>query len=343
MTYLAGKLVLEIREGAPNNGESDSNIGRVKQMRINRLVYPYISPQSYRRWLRDTLTDGTPASPVVRSGSGAKQQAYTAGEPHHYLDDDLFGYMRAIKNAETQRDSVLSIGTLRAISPQRPVEDFGTMSRGFGANENPVLHQHEFYTADVSADWLIDVGHIGVFTLGGAGHRTNLTPQQAKEAKEGGAGALSFRGIEAVALPVEVRRDRLAALLEAMAATRGGAKQALHYGDRAPALLIAAPMRGGVNPFGRVIGSDDGRTVFRPEVLLAELSAWEDELAGPVQVGWAPGYLDDERGRAQSALATQIAEGSVVIDHPRTMLRTLAEKIRTGAHDEWFATPELVR
>jgi hypothetical protein len=84
MSYLAGKLVIEVREGAPNNGVTDDGgVGRVKQIRLgsgrDSRLYPYIAPQAYRRWLRDTLTAGTEASPVIRSGSGAKQQAYTAG------------------------------------------------------------------------------------------------------------------------------------------------------------------------------------------------------------------------------------------------------------------------
>jgi CRISPR-associated protein Cas7/Cst2/DevR subtype I-B len=344
MSYLAGKLVIEVREGAPNNGlTDDGGVGRVKQVRLwagrDSRLYPYISPQAYRRWLRDTLTAGTTASPVIRSGSGAKQQAYTAGEPHRYVDDDLFGYMRAIKDNETNRDSVLSIGTLRAVSPARPTEDFGTMSRGFAADENPVIHRHEFYTADMAADLLIDVAHIGVFTLGGAGHRRSLTDQQVGEALADGASRVRFRGIDAVALPLAARRGRLAGLLQAMASVRGGAKQTLHYGDRTSALLVLVPMRGGISPLGRVIGDGGGSTEVRADVLRAEMAAWDGEILGPVWVGWAPGYLAGQRDRVAGDLADLVKDGRVVVDHPRTLLLGLAKEVQAGEHDDWFTDP----
>ena len=344
MSYLAGKLVIEVREGAPNNGlTDDGGVGRVKQIRLgsgrDSRLYPYIAPQAYRRWLRDTLTAGTEASPVIRSGSGAKQQAYTVGEPHRYVDDDLFGYMRAIKDKETQRDSVLSVGTLRAVSPARPTEDFGTMSRGFSADERPVLHRHEFYTADMATDLLIDVAHIGVFTLGGAGHRRSLTDEQVVEALAGGASKVRFRGIDAVALPLETRRERLAGLLGAMASVRGGAKQALHYGDRTPALLVLVPMRGGISPLGRVVADSGGTTEVRADVLRAELDGWAEETLGPVWVGWAPGYLAGQRDRVAADLADLVKDGRVVLDHPRTLLLALAKEIRAGEHDDWFTDP----
>ena len=66
-------------------------------MRVGRDVYPYVSAQAFRRWLRDSLPAEEQASPVTRSGSGKKQQAYTSGRPDKYLDDDLFGYMVAVK------------------------------------------------------------------------------------------------------------------------------------------------------------------------------------------------------------------------------------------------------
>jgi CRISPR-associated protein Cas7/Cst2/DevR subtype I-B len=337
MSSLAGKLVIEIREGAPNNGDADDNgTTRVKRMRIGREVFPYVAPQAYRRWLRDTLTDGTDASPVVRVGKGKRQQAYTAGEPHKFVDDDLMGYMRAVEGDRTYRDTVVYIGTLRAISPTRVVEDFGTMSRGFTADEHPVIHRHEFYTASIATDLLIDVAHIGVFTLGGAGHRRNLNQQQRDDALAAGATPCIFRGVDALALPLDERRERLARLLEAMSSVHGGAKKALHYGDRTPALLLLAPMRGQLNPFGRIIGDRDGHTTLQETVLQQELAAWQDEITGPLRLGWAPGYLEAERTRVASALDALQQAGRLIVDHPRILLKTLAAEIRDGSHDTWF-------
>lgn len=312
----------------------------VKQMRVGREVYPYVSAQAFRRWLRDSLPAGEPRSAVVRSGKGKQQQAYTTGRPDRFLDDDLFGYMVALKGGDTcQRDTVLATGTLVSVTPQRPTRDFGTMSRGFAAGENPVIHEHEHYTAELAGDLLLDVARIGTFEVGGSGLRVALTAQAAQEAAGAGAEPVDFRRVPSLRLGLAERRRRAAVLLRTLSAVRGGAKQALHYGDRTPALVLLAPVKGGVNPFTRVFAVRDGRTVFDVDVLTEELAAWRDELDGPVFLGWAPGFLGDQRGAARAALSPQVVAGEVVIDHPRVLLTRLAKEIDHGTHDGWFEDP----
>ncbi|MFY1686179.1 type I-B CRISPR-associated protein Cas7/Cst2/DevR [Micromonospora sp. WMMD730] len=342
MTYLVGKVALGVVAGAPNNGLGEDNVAKVKTMRVGRDVFPYVSAQAFRRWLRDSLPAGEPRSPVIRSGSGKKQQAYTAGRPHRYLDDDLFGYMVAVKkdadgNSSTcQRDTVLATGTLVAVSPRYPESDFGTMSRGFGAGENPVIHGHEFYTAELAGDLLLDLPRVGVFETDASGLKVALTSAGAVEAREDGAEPTEFRDAQALRLPLDERRRRVALLLRTLAAVRGGAKQSLHYGDRAPALMVLAPVKGGVNPFTRVLAAQDRHTVFRADVLREEIGAWADELDGPVLLGWAPGFLGDQRERVRRELADLIEGGQVVFGHPRSLLNALGDEFARGAHDAWF-------
>lgn len=342
MTYLVGKIALDVVAGAPNNAGSDGNVAATKTMRVGRDVYPYVSAQAFRRWLRDSLPAEEQASPVERSGSGKKQQAYTSGRPDKYLDDDLFGYMVAVKGkasgeaATCQRETVLATGTLVSVVPRPPTEDFGTMTRGFAAGAQPVIHQHQFYTAELAGDLLLDLPRVGVFEVDGSGVKIALTAAAAKEAEAAGAEPTTLRNVKALRLPLAERRRRVAVLLRALAALRGGAKRALHYGDRTPALVLLAPVKGGVNPFTRVLGAKDGRTTFRTDVLLEEMSAWADELVGPVMIGWAPGFLGDQRDRARRELATLIDEGTIVIDHPRLLLIQLADRIVSGELDSWF-------
>ncbi|MBO4270954.1 type I-B CRISPR-associated protein Cas7/Cst2/DevR [Microbispora triticiradicis] len=343
MSYLVGKVVLDIVAGAPNNGLGEDNVARVKQLRVGRDVHPYVSAQAFRRWLRDSLPSSEPASPVIRSGSGQKQQAYTKGRPDLYLDDDLFGYMVAVKNdkAKTcQRDTVLATGTFVSVAPRAPERDFGTMSRGFSAGENPVLHGHEFYSAELAGDVLLDLPRVGVFEIDGSGLEVALPEPAAKEARERGAEPVTFRGGEALRLPVEERRRRAALLLRTLAAVRGGAKQSMHYGDRTPALVLLAPLKGGINPFTRVLGVRNGRARFDSAVLRAEMQAWADELDGPVMLGWAPGFLGDQRDQACAELADLIATDDLVVDHPRILLGRLAEQIERGERDTWFEDPK---
>lgn len=342
MTYLVGKVAIDVVAGAPNNGEGEDNVAKTKAMRVGRDIYPYVSAQAFRRWLRDSLPAGEPRSGVTRSGTGKKQQAYTEGRPDRFLDDDIFGYMVALKNSKDtcQRDTVLATGTLVAVTPRQPKEDFGTMSRGFAVGENPVLHAHEFYTAELAGDLLIDLPRVGVFEVAGSGLKVALTEQAAEQARAAGAEEVAFRDTGCLRLPVAERRRRAALLLRTLAALRGGAKQSLHYGDRTPALLLLAPMKGGINPFTRILAAQDGRAVFRADTLREEISAWSDELDGPILLGWAPGFLGDQRVRAAGELADLIEAGAVVIDHPRVALQNLADRIEQGEHDAWFEEPE---
>lgn len=341
MTYLVGKLALDVRAGAPNNGRGDDNRGVVKHLRAERgSVYPYVSAQAFRRWLRESLPDGEARSPVTRSGSGKKQQAYTDGRPDRYLDDDMFGYMVAIKGENFQRDTVLATGTLVSVTPRQPTSDFGTMSRGFPAEANPVIHEHEHYTAELAGDVLLDLPRSGTFEQEGGGLRRALRPDAAAEAKQRGATEVTFRGVGSLRLPIEERRRRAAVLLRAMAEVRGGAQRAMHYGDRSPVFVLLAPLKGGNNPFTRVLtASEDRRVRFDLATFTEELTAWQDELDGPVMIGWSPGFLGDQRDRVRRDLAEEIAAGQVMIEHPRTLLRELADKIESGAHDEWFEDP----
>lgn len=336
MTYLVGKIALDIMAGAPNNGRGENNVALVKQIRINGKTHPYVSAQAFRRWLRDSLPADEPRSGVSRSGTGKNQQAYTEGRPDLYLDDDLFGYMVAVSKANYQRDTVLATGTLVAVAPQWPAKDFGTMSRGFKAEENPVIHEHEHYSADLAGDLLLDVPRVGTFEMGGSGLRTALPAAAAKDAELAGAEQVTFRGTGALRLPIAERRRRVALLLRTLAGLRGGAKRSLHYGDRTPAFVLLAPVKGGINPFTRVLREHAQHTEFDDDVLREELRAWSDELTGPVRIGWAPGFLGEQREKARAELADLIEAGQVVIDHPRVVLTGLAEQVQNGEHDAWF-------
>ncbi|GAA0913212.1 type I-B CRISPR-associated protein Cas7/Cst2/DevR [Streptomyces thermoalcalitolerans] len=350
MAYLAGRMVIAVEAGAPNNGKGEETRARVKYARIRGQSYPYVSAQAVRRWIRDGMVElGSVPSPVTRVGKaqGKAQKANTEADPVRYADDDLFGYMRAGAKkddaATTLRDSPFMLGTLLSVEPVQVTEDFGVMSRGV---IEPVLHGHEFYTADLAAPFLLDVPRIGTFTVPtseGVG-RPNYLSQEAAlavaEAAAAGATPVTFRHQPAVRLPLEERRNRAALLLEALAHLSGGAKQALHYGDRVPALLVVVPFQGGVNPLAHCIDSEPGVGArLRGDVLRQELRAWEGEWEPPVRIGWRPGFHDEQRLVFEKECAEELAAGRIVIDHPRTLLRNLAAELREGRHDGWFDDP----
>ena len=65
------------------------------------------------------------------------------------------------------------------------------------------------------------------------------------------------------------------------------------------------------------------------------LASW----TGPVLIGWSPGFLGDQREQARRALADQISGGRLVIDHPRTVLRSLADQVEAGQNDRVVRGP----
>jgi CRISPR-associated protein Cst2 len=352
MTYLAGKIVLAVTAGAPNNGAGSGTTAPVKKATVRGRTYPYVSAQAFRRWLRETMVvRGSVPSPTARVGKqeGKAQKATTDADPAQYADDDLFGYMKATaksdNEATTLRDSPFMVGTFLSVEPVRMTEDFGVMSRGIPM---PVLHAHEFYTADLAAPFLLDLPRIGTFTLpdkSGAGRANYLdmaSAQKAADAIAAGAAPEQFRGQQALRLPLEQRRERAAILLEAMSDLAGGAKKALHYGDRTPALVALVPMAGGVNPLGFVIdGAEDGSGLqVRSGALREELRAWQGEWEAPVRFGWRPGFREELRKEFEAGLGDFIGQGQVTVDHPRTMLRALAAEIRDGRRDAWFDDPK---
>ncbi|MGW1839150.1 type I-B CRISPR-associated protein Cas7/Cst2/DevR [Streptomyces sp. NPDC002067] len=347
MTYLAGSIVLAVRAGAPNNGKGEENTGRIKYAQVRGGRYPYVSAQAVRRWIRDGMVElGSVPSPVTRVGKaqGKAQKANTEANPVKFADDDLFGYMKAgAKKGDagtTLRDSPFMLGTLMSVEPVFPTLDFGVMARQVA---EPVLHGHEFYTADLAAPFLLDLPRIGTFTLPdaeGVGRPNYLTQDQALQVAEAaalGASTTHFRDQPAVRLPATERARRAALLLEALAHLSGGAKQALHYGDRVPSLLILLPFKGGINPLGHVLDRDmDAGVRVRGGVLLQELEVWQGEWEAPVRIGWRPGFHERMREDFERECAKEIADGTIVIGHPRTVLLGLAAELRDGKHQAWF-------
>jgi CRISPR-associated protein Cst2 len=352
MSYLAGKIVLAVTAGAPNNGLASGTAAQVKQASVRGRTYPYVSAQAFRRWLRETMVaGGAVPSPVTRVGKaeGKAQKVTTEANPAVYPDDDLFGFMKATAKADneatTLRDSPFMVGTFLSVEPVRLTGDWGVMSRGIST---PVIHEHQFYTADLAAPFLLDLPRIGTFTYPGkaSGGKPNYldedSARQAAGALAAGAETVRFRDQTALRLPLEVRRERAAILLEALGDLAGGAKKALHYGDRTPALIAMVPMAGGVNPLGFVIdGAEDGSGLeVRGSALRTELEAWQGEWEAPVRVGWRPGFRNQLRKQFETDLGDLIDHGQVTIEHPRTALRALAGEIRGGVRDSWFDDPE---
>jgi CRISPR-associated protein Cst2 len=334
MAFITGLMLIDAPASALNNGQGEETKAKVKSIPVRgQGNYPYVSAQSFRYWLRDTMQKyfpELPASPVYTAGKGQKQQAFTEGNPIRYWDDDLLGYMRAEKSETVTRVSPFRTGTLVSLLPVAIVDDFGVMARapkGEGDKEGVLLHGHEFYRTTLQLLFSLDLSRVGTFT---DERRTGYKNLGKETLAEAATKELSYdERHEAYRLPTEERIKRVQALLRALGRIEGGAKQTLHYTDVTPAFAIAAVTSGGNHIFGRVVqaGSDS-----RPRVHLAALqqalTVFGSEIQSPIYVGRAEGFMDD----STQTLTTTL--GIDAIPHPRQTLETLANDL--SDHPEWM-------
>ncbi|MCX8112403.1 MAG: type I-B CRISPR-associated protein Cas7/Cst2/DevR [Bacteroidia bacterium] len=343
MAFLSGIQVIYAPASALNNAGIDSgdmaeNKVTVKKLREGNRVYPYVSAQAWRYWLRQTLAERNDwkPSPIFRE----EKIAYTEANPIDYDDDDVFGYMRAPSSRGSEkantltRVSPLRMGTLVSLTSSI-VTDYGTMSRHEG---NPVPHEHEFYTGPLRGLFGLDLGRVGVFTVVSRTGFQNLDDVRAEQAKKVGAEIVG--GGRAYVLPDEVRWKRIKAVLEAFPVVEGGAKQTLHASDVTPVIVVMAVFQGGVNPFWHVIHADpQGNATIAVPALEELYRVWQDYMLSPLYIGWTEGYPRDAKEDASSirnALLTKISR--VVWDHPRKVFQKLIEDLE--AHPDWWKAEE---
>jgi CRISPR-associated protein Cst2 len=355
MAFVTGLLLIDAPASALNNlgqipgARTDNTVG-VKVIRARDGLYPYVSAQAFRYWLRTTLEKsdlGWRAAPIYRE----KKVAYTDANPIEWWDDDLFGYMRApskksdavaAREADTNRveetetgDTVtrvspFRVSTLVSLAPVSLTEDFGVMARQEG---DPVPHEHQFYRTTLRGLFSLDLHAAGTFSYRQKTGYRNLDDTRIKIAQERGLEHLeqgkSYR------LPADKRVQRIAALFEGLARLDGGAKQTLHYTDVSPDVVMMAVTRGGNHIFAHVFGADrHGQPVLNLEALAEALTVFKDDILSPVYVGWMKGYLDDERARLDTFAADS---GGIGIGHPRDTFRAFIEDLKAGKNSDWLA------
>jgi len=332
MAYITGLILIDAPASALNNGEGEATKAKVKSIRTSEGTYPYVSAQSFRFWLRESmhrLYPELPASPVYTAGEGKKQQAYTKGDPINYWDDDLLGYMRAEKSETVTRVSPLRTGTLVSIAPVELVEDFGVMTRvekKEGDKEGVLLHGHQFYRTTLQLLFSLDLSRAGTFTDVKRTGYQNLGKETRDASKQMG---LPYDGLaHTYQLDLATRTQRVQALLRALGQIDGGAKQTLHYTDVTPAFIIAGVTTGGNHIFGRVVKAGaDGRAKIHEAALRQAVSVFGNELQSSIYLGRVENFMDDS-----AAILSQYGDPSI---HPRQTLDKLADDL--AAHPEWMA------
>ncbi len=355
MSFVTGLLLIDAPASALNNlgsvpgARTDNTVG-VKHIRTTEGIFPYVSAQSFRYWLRDTLSANRAwqAAPIYRE----EKIAYTDSNPIRYADDDVFGYMRAPSqkaSAKEKRDadksranetptnetitrvSPFRVSTLVSIAKTTLVEDFGTMSRHEG---DPVPHEHQFYRTTLKGLFSLDLYACGTFSYRNKTGFRNLDDMRIEEAKQQGLTHLETS--KEYRLSNQERLRRISALLDGLAKLEGGAKQTLHYTDVAPPLVVLAVTKGGNHIFGHVVGANGhGQPELKLEALKEALKIFQNEIVSPIYIGWTQGYLDHERAKLLALINSEEGKTlNIQISHPREAYANLVTAL--NANPNWL-------
>lgn len=323
MAFITGLVLIDAPASALNNGEGEDTKAKVKSIHVHgQGDFPYVSAQAFRYWLRTGLERQSPewkahASPVYSAGAGKKQQAYTAGDPIRYWDDDLLGYMRAEKSETVTRVSPFRTSTLISIAPVSLVDDFGVMARvpkQEGDTAGVLLHGHEFYRTTLQGLFSLDLAAAGTFTNQMRSGYQNLSKDAVTE-----DGELYALDEQTFRLPDMERIQRIQILIRGIGRLEGGAKQTLHYTDVSPAFIIAAVTTGGNHIFGRIIQAQKSSPAIHPQALHQALTTLNGDILSPIYVGRAEGFMDQA--------AEIFAHYNIPVFHPRQALDTLADDL----------------
>jgi CRISPR-associated protein Cst2 len=321
-----GFVLLDTDVAALNNSGKDTqsnydNAVATKKITKGRSSHVYVSGQAWRYWWRQTLQKDHDwaMSPVERT----KDVAFTEANPLKYADDDVFGYMRATKDQDTDpltgevkldkkgkpamvdatvtRVSPLKNSALISVGSVQTAHSWSVMSRMDG---NPVPYVKEEYGTVLKGMFSIDLQQVGTFaTYNRTGYKNLTASLQAKVLEEGGelVPDESMRNPKGepqqlVRLPHIIRLHRVQDTLRALKTMSGGAMQTNNYTDVTPKFIVLATLQSGNHPFGHIVRSGGlfgGDVTFDKESLAEALRDYADQLTGTVYIGRRRGFMEE--------------------------------------------------
>ncbi len=291
---VVGFMLVDAPHSALNNAGADAgdrtdNIVRVKSIRRGRKVYPYVSGQALRYWWRDTLEKkyGWNISPIERQ----KKIAFTSANPIDYDDDDVFGYMRALKKNDggtVTRISPLKTSPLISVIGQIPTQDFGVMARHEG---DPVPYEHEFYSTVLKGIFSIDLNSLGVFYADEKTGYKNMYPDLVEKAEE--KGLIKDEENGKWIMPEEIRIKRAQDVIKALPYLQGGAKLTSHLTDVSPKFLVLVVIDGGNHIFMNIIKEEDGEPLLDIDALEEVIKEYSDCCLTDIYIGRRKGFMDN--------------------------------------------------
>ncbi len=337
MRFAVGMVLIDAPHSALNMFGIDETtpertVTRVKKLRKGGLSYPYVSPQAWRYWWRKTLAEyfEWPLSPMFRE----QKQVFTSANPVEYPDDDVFGYMRAIKkgnvNITVTRISSLKTSPLISLLPDRSsvTLDEGYASRHEG---DPVPYAQEFYSTVLKGVFSLDLDSVGKFTIiDKAGFKNLLTKDEISKLPKSLSDVKSEYELilqkavninakiedKEIIMPNEIRKKRASETIKALRYIFGGAKQTQYLTDVTPKFIILAMFEGGINPFiSEIVYEDRGEINFDSEALISRILEFKEILEPrKLFIGKDKGFMrewDDELKKVRNSLKEEGIETEV--------------------------------
>ncbi|GAB4340625.1 MAG: type I-B CRISPR-associated protein Cas7/Cst2/DevR [Calditrichia bacterium] len=327
-----GFVLIDAPHSALNNAGQDAgarteNAVVVKTIRKGREVYPYVSGQAWRYWWRNILAEKFKwqLSPIIRE----TKIAFTAANPFLYPDDDIFGYMRALKKNEggtLTRLSPLKCSPLVSVYPQLPTDDFGVMARQEG---DPVPFEHQFYSTTFKGIFSLDLERLGKFDEQAKTGFKNLDKAYVEKddiqnaIKESGATIVNGK----YQLPKETRISRAQDAIKALNYIYSTTKSASHLTDVTPKLVILAVIEGGNHIFMNITNSDYHKPLINIEALKQVIQDYKNIIKSKVYIGRQDGFLDELKDRFQE-LKSEIGDEMIELCSPKTAIDNFADELK---------------
>jgi CRISPR-associated protein Cst2 len=202
---------------------------------------------------------------------------------------------------------------------------------------SPVPYEHEFYRAHLLGLLSLDLSASGTFFDGERVGYKNLDSFRREAAKKKDLEEVVLRKQKAFRLPIESRTERVSTLIGCLSYLGGGAKQALHYTDLTPAVIFLGVTRYGNNPFYRMLTSTPKHTTqFHDGAFRELMGVYKDQFLSRVYIGWAQGFLDEERAKLEAAIQQGSWTDKVTVAHPVAQVRAFTQDLRKAENAGWF-------
>lgn len=324
LNNIAGALLIDATAAFLNGGglkageDKNQVVPKTFKEKINNRVeeVPYVSAQSWRRWLRNTTNEESGWQPselrAIGKSEGKESTNKIATElnPIDFPEDDLFGYMKVGKGEEEtiQRTSPFKTSILKGIRNMRAFtvdEAFVHLKEG-----TPLPFSTRFYSTHLEGFFNLEYYRLGIYDNLGSRQELSkvLVEKHKSKFNETNLYGKNFKRYELKNAEL-IRKKHASGLLKGLAFLRGGAKQASFAADVTPKVLILAGMESANPVFNNLFSGTGEKPALNIDSIKQIAIDYKSKLATPIYIGIRTGYLENEE--AINALGT-----GFIIDSP---------------------------